>query len=77
MLACVSFAFKVFVCQGIVKFKIKMLIKKKAEIKVFKELYLIIMLKMLRKRRIKEFEELVKAVYTTLAVYAMLAFLDV
>jgi hypothetical protein len=39
-----------------------MLIKKKAEIKVLKELYLIIMLEMLRKKRIKEFKELVKTV---------------
>jgi hypothetical protein len=67
----------VFACQGIVKFEIEILIKKKAEIKVFKELYLIIILKMLRERGIKEFEELVKTVYTALAVYAVLAFLDV
>jgi hypothetical protein len=60
-----------------VEFKIKVLIKEKAEIKILKELYLIIMLEMLKEGRIKEFKELVKAVYTTLAVYAMLAFLDV
>jgi hypothetical protein len=60
-----------------VKFEIKVLIEKEAEIKVFKELYLIIILEMLRERRIKEFKELIKTVYTTLAVYAVLAFLDV
>jgi hypothetical protein len=53
------------------------LIKKKAEIRVLKELYLIIMLEILKKKGIEEFKELVKAVYTALAVYAMLAFLDV
>jgi hypothetical protein len=67
----------VFARQGIVEFKIKVLIKEKAEIKVLKKLYLIIMLKMLRERGIKEFKKLVKAVYITLAVYAVLAFLDV
>jgi hypothetical protein len=44
---------------------------------MLKKLNLIIMLKMLREIRIKEFKELVKAVYTTLAVYVILAFLDV
>jgi hypothetical protein len=53
------------------------LIKKKAEIKMLKKLNLIIMLKMLRKREIKEFKELIKAVYITLAVCTVLAFLDV
>jgi hypothetical protein len=67
----------VFTRQGIVEFEIKVLIKKKAKIRVLKKLYLIIMLKVLRERGIKKFKKLVKAVYTTLAVYAVLAFLDV
>jgi hypothetical protein len=67
----------VFACQGIVKFEIEILIEKEAEIRVFKELYLIIMLEMLKERGIKEFKELIKAVYTALAVCAVLAFLDV
>jgi hypothetical protein len=55
-----------------------MLIKKKAEIKVLKELNLVIILEMLKEKGIKEFKELVKAVYITLAVCVMLAFfLDV
>jgi hypothetical protein len=53
------------------------LIEKEAKIGVLKELNLVIMLEMLREKRIEEFKELVKAVYTALAVYAMLAFLDV
>jgi hypothetical protein len=53
------------------------LIKKEAEIKVLKELYLIIILEMLKERGIKEFKELIKAVYTALAVCAVLAFLNV
>jgi hypothetical protein len=58
-------------CQGIVEFEIEMLIKEKAEIRVLEELYLMIMLEMLRERGIEEFKKLVKA------VYAVLAFLDV
>jgi hypothetical protein len=77
VLACVSFAFKVFTRQGIVKFKIEVLIKKEAKIRVLKKLNLIIMLEILREKGIKEFKELVKTVYTTLAVYTVLAFLDV
>jgi hypothetical protein len=54
-----------------------MLIKKKAEIKVLKKLDLVIILKILKKGRIKKFEKLVKAVYTALAIYVVLTFLDV
>jgi hypothetical protein len=60
-----------------VVFEIEVLIEKKAEIGVLKELDLVIMLEMLREGGIEEFEELVKAVYTALAVCAVLAFLDV
>jgi hypothetical protein len=60
-----------------VEFEIEVLIEEEAEIRVLEELHLMIMLKMLREGGIEEFEELVKAVYTALAVYAVLAFLDV
>jgi uncharacterized protein (UPF0128 family) len=59
------------------EFKIKVLIEKEAEIRVLKKLYLIIISKILKKRRIKEFKKLIKAVYTTLAVYTVLAFLNI
>jgi hypothetical protein len=36
------------------------LIKEKAEIKMLKKLYLIIILKMLKEKKIKEFKELIK-----------------
>jgi hypothetical protein len=67
----------VFARQGIVKFEIEVLIKKEAKIRVLKKLNLVIMLKILREREIKEFKELIKTVYTALAVCAVLAFLDV
>jgi hypothetical protein len=60
-----------------VEFEIEVLIKKEAKIRVLKKLNLVIMLEMLRERGIEEFKELVKAVYTALAVCAVLAFLDV
>jgi hypothetical protein len=77
VLACVFFAFEVFARRGIVVFEIEVLIEEEAEIGVLKELDLVIMLEMLREGGIKEFKELVKAVYTALAVCAVLAFLDV
>jgi hypothetical protein len=60
-----------------VEFEIEVLIEEEAEIRVLEELHLMIMLEMLREGGIKEFEELVKAVYTALAVCVVLAFLDV
>jgi hypothetical protein len=60
-----------------VRFKIKVLIKKEAKIKVLKKLNLIIMLEIFKKRGIKEFKKLIKTVYTALAVYTVLAFLNV
>jgi hypothetical protein len=53
------------------------LIKEEAEIRVLKELNLVIRLKMLKEKRIKKFEVLIKAVYTALTVYTVLAFLNV
>jgi hypothetical protein len=46
----------VFARQGIVEFKIEVLIKEKAKIRVLKELNLVIRLEILRERGIKEFE---------------------